>query len=102
MRLLQLSPCGVRLLLEHGQGGLPLLEGSFCVADGLLPCLEDDVLLREGDGERGDGCLLALKLSLLRLECLVLLTQLGSLLLDHLGLVLGRGSLPIALAAGLG
>ena len=53
--------------------------------------------------------LLALELGRLRFECLVsllkrliLLTQLGHLLLDHLGLVLGYSSLPVALTAGLG
>ena len=114
--LLQQCPSGVRLLLERGQGGLLLFEGGLCIPNGHISCLEDNVLLHDGLGERRDGRLLALELSLLALELGLLhlerlasplqfrriLLQLGRLCLDLLGLLLGYGSLPIALAAGLG
>ena len=78
---LQLSPLGIRLLLEHGQGGFLLFEGSLCIPNGHLPRCEDDVLLHEGFGERRDGCLLALEFSLLALELgLLRLERLVSLL----------------------
>ena len=67
---LPLQQClrSVRLLLEHGQGGFLLFEGGLCVPNGHLSCLEDNVLLHDGPGERHDGRLLALELSLLALE----------------------------------
>jgi len=130
LRLLQPSLCGVRLLLEYGQGGILFLEGSLRAPNGRLLLSKGGVLLREGCGERGDGRFLALELGLLGLElsllgpklglfapelgclrfehlvplleCLILLTKLGRLLFDHLGLVLGCGSLSVALVAGLG
>ena len=114
----ELQQClrSVRLLLKHRQGGFLLFEGGLCVPNGHLSCLEDDVLLHVGLGEHRDGHLLALELSLhalelglLLLDCLVFLlqrrripSQLGRLCLDLLGLLLGCGSLRIALAAGLG
>jgi hypothetical protein len=114
--LLQLSPCSIHLLLERGQGGLLLFEGSLYVANGHLPRLEDDVLLYEELGKCRDGRLLALELSLLALELGLLLIehlvfllqrrrippQLGYLHLDLLGLPFGCGSLCVSLAAGLG
>ena len=107
--LLQLSPHGVRLLLERGQGGLLLIEGGLCVPSGHLLRCEDDVLLHEGLSERRDDRLHALELGLLRLERFVLLLQrrrilpqLGRLRLDLLGLMLSCGSLHVTLVAGLG
>ena len=96
-------------MLEHGQGGLLLLEGGLCILNGHLSRLEGDVLVHEGVGEGGDGCLRALELSLLALELgllglkrRVLLLQRGRLRLGLLGLLLCRGSLSIAPAMGLG
>ena len=114
----ELQQClrSVRLLLKHRQGGFLLFEGGLCVPNGHLSWLKDNVLLHEGLSERRDGRFLALELSLLalelgplRLDRLVFLlqrrripSQLGRLCLDLLGLLLGCGSLRVALAAGLG
>ena len=49
--LLQSSLCGTRLLLERGQGGLLLLEGSLYAPNGRLLLSKGSILLREGRSE---------------------------------------------------
>ena len=68
LRLLQQSLCGIRLLLECGQGGLLFLEASLRTPNGRLLLSKGGIPLSEGRKERGDGRLLTLELGLTALE----------------------------------